>query len=58
MQKESIQMILHGYSCIQGTRMQDSIYHMTQKTHFISDFCTKRSGVRHYKTQRFMDVNA
>ena len=22
-----------------GTRMQDSIYHMKQKSHFIRDFC-------------------
>ena len=26
-----------------GARMQDSIYHMTLKSIFISDFCTKQS---------------
>ena len=30
-----------------GARMQDSIYHMTLKSHFISKFCTKTSGCRH-----------
>ena len=25
-----------------GARLQDSIYHMTLKSHFISKFCTKR----------------
>ena len=30
-----------------GTRMQDSIYHMTLKSHFISKFCTKTSRCRH-----------
>ena len=30
-----------------GTRMQDLIYHMTQKVHFISKFCTKTSRFRH-----------
>ena len=26
-----------------GTRMQDSVYHMTLKSHFINKFCTKMS---------------
>ena len=26
-----------------GARMQDSIYHMILKSHFISEFCTKTS---------------
>ena len=30
-----------------GARMQDSIYHMTLKSHFISNFCTKTSRFRH-----------
>ena len=30
-----------------GTRMQDSIYHMTLKSHFINKFCTKTSRFRH-----------
>ena len=29
-----------------GARMQDSIYHMTLKSHFISNFCTKTSRFR------------
>ena len=29
-----------------GAQMQDSIYHMTLKLHFNSDFCTKMSGFR------------
>ena len=33
-----------------GARMQDSIYHMTLKSHFIGKFCTKTSRFRHYKT--------
>ena len=28
-------------------RMQDSIYHMTLKLHFISKFCNKTSRFRH-----------
>ena len=36
-----------------GARMQDSIYHMTLKSHFISKFCTKTSRFRHQKTRRF-----
>ena len=36
-----------------GARMQDSIYHMTLKSHFISKFCTKTSRFRHHKTRRF-----
>ena len=31
-----------------GARMQDSTYHMTRKSHFISKFCAK--------TSRFRDV--
>ena len=27
-------------------RMQDSVYHMTLKSHFISEFCTKTSQLR------------
>ena len=30
-----------------GVRMQDSIYHMTLKSHFISKFCIKTSWFRH-----------
>ena len=30
-----------------GARMQDSIYHMTLKSYFISKFCTKTSRFRH-----------
>ena len=30
-----------------GVRMQDSIYHMTLKSHFISKFCIKTSRYRH-----------
>ena len=30
-----------------GARMQDSIYHMTLKLHFISKFCIKTSRFRH-----------
>ena len=29
-----------------GVRMQDSIYHMTLKSHFISKFCAKPSQFR------------
>ena len=29
-----------------GARMQDSIYHMTLKLTFISDFCTKMASFR------------
>ena len=32
-----------------GARMQDSTYHMTLKSLFISKFCTKMSQFRHYK---------
>ena len=34
-------------------RMQDSIYHMALKPHFISKFCIKTSRFRHWKTRRF-----
>ena len=30
-----------------GAQMQDSIYQMTLKSHFISKFCTKTSRFRH-----------
>ena len=30
-----------------GACIQDSIYRMTLKSHFISKFCTKMSGFRH-----------
>ena len=30
-----------------GARMQNSIYHMTLKSKFISKFCTKTSRFRH-----------
>ena len=30
-----------------GARMQDSIYHMTLKSHFISKFCNKTTRFRH-----------
>ena len=30
-----------------NSRMQDSIYHMTLKSHFISKFCIKTSRFRH-----------
>ena len=36
-----------------GTRMQDSICHMTLKSHLIRRCCTKKSRFRHKKTQRF-----
>ena len=41
-----------------GARMQDSIYHMTLKLHFISKFCTEMSQFHYYETQYFMDINA
>ena len=34
-------------------RMQDSVYHMTLKSHFISKLCTKTSRFRHHKKRRF-----
>ena len=36
-----------------GTRMQDCIYHMTLKSHFISECRTKTSRFRLQKTRRF-----
>ena len=36
-----------------GAQMQDSIYHMTLKWHFISKFCNKTSQFCHSKTRRF-----
>ena len=41
-----------------GARMQDSMYHMTLKSHFISKIYTKTSRFRQKKPRRFMDVNA
>ena len=41
-----------------GARMQDYIYHMALKSHFISDNCTKTSRFRPKKTRHFVDVNA
>ena len=37
-----------------GGRTQDSIYHMTLKSHFIRDFRIKTSRFRHKKTRRFL----
>ena len=39
-------------------RMQDSVYHLTLKSHFISDFCTKCQDVVLRKHDVFMNVNA
>ena len=33
--------------------MQDSVCHMTLKSHFISKFCSKTLRFRHQKTRRF-----
>ena len=41
-----------------GARMQDSIYHMTLKSHFISKFALKRHDFAIRKRDVFMDVNA
>ena len=41
-----------------GARMQDSFYHMTLKSHFISKFRTKRHDFAIRKRDVFMDVNA
>ena len=41
-----------------GARMQDSIYHMTQKSHCISKFCTKTHDSGFRKHDVFMDINA
>ena len=38
--------------------MQDSIYHMTLKLHFISKFALKRHDFAIRKRDVFMDVNA
>ena len=38
--------------------MQDSIYHMTLKSHFISKFALKRHDFVIRKRDVFMDVNA
>ena len=37
-----------------GARMQDSIDHMTLKSHLIRDFRIKTSRFRHKKVQRFL----
>ena len=36
-----------------GARMQDSIYHMTLKSHFISEFRSEKSWFQLKKTGRF-----
>ena len=36
-----------------GRRMEDSIYHMTLKSHFIRDFSIKTSRFCHKKMRRF-----
>ena len=36
-----------------GARLQNSIYHMTLKSHFIIKVCIKTSRFRHKKTRRF-----
>ena len=41
-----------------GARMQDSIYHMTLKSHFIGEFCTKTLRFGFRKRDIFMDVDA
>ena len=35
----------HKFNNSEG-QMQDSVYHLTLKSHFISDFCTKTSRCR------------
>ena len=40
-----------------GAQMQVSIYHMTLKLHFISEFCTKTSRFWLYKCDIFMEAN-
>ena len=37
-----------------GAQMQDTIYHMTLKSHFISKFCTKTSQFSHWKMWLFL----
>ena len=41
-----------------GARMQDFIYHVTLKSHFISKVCTKTCDFAIRKRDVFMDVNA
>ena len=41
-----------------GAQMQDSIYHMTLKSHFISNFVLKRHDFATRKRGVLMDVNA
>ena len=36
-----------------GARVQDSIYHMTLKSHFIRKFCMETLRFRQSKTRRF-----
>ena len=38
--------------------MQDSIYHMTLKSIFIGEFCTKTSKFRPLKKQRFYGIQS
>ena len=40
-----------------GAQMQDSNYHMTLKSHFISNFALKRCSFAIRKCDVFMDVN-
>ena len=35
--------------------MQDFVYHMTLKSHFIRKLCTKMSQFRHYKMRHFYE---
>ena len=41
-----------------GARMQDSIYHITLKSHFSANFALKRRNFGFRKRDVFMDVNA
>ena len=41
-----------------GTRMQDSVYHMTQKLHLLANFALKRHDFAIIKRDISMDVNA
>ena len=41
-----------------GARMQDSIYHVTLKSHFISQCCTKTHNFAIRTRDVFMEVNA
>ena len=44
-----LSVFLNGFNKFNntGARMQDSIYHITLKLHFISKFCTKTSRFHH-----------